>query len=682
MKWDKREYFSIPNLMGYFRILLIPIYLIVYIRADSVRDYQIAAGIMVLSFLSDFLDGKIARRFNMVTEFGKILDPIADKMTQGTLALSFTFRYPAMGVLLLLFLLKETIMGILGAYMMRKGYRMGGAKMHGKICTAVLDLVMFLVLLLPNLPYLAINLMVAASVCVMAASLCLYLRMYWNAWKQQKGSQEEIGAEEIKEETKKGAAEKTEKRRSRKMVIVIIAAVLVLFALGAILPFARQPKVTEKTKKELEVEHFYSDQPSGERAKVISDNGEALDERLRLISQAEEEIILSTFEFDSDTSGTQMIAALADAADRGVKVRVLVDGFPYLTTMWGNPKFLALAQTENVEIRVYNPVRPWKPWGIMGRLHDKYLIADRTAYILGGRNTFDFFLGDQKGYKNYDWDMLVYTKEASGDSSLEQVRSYFESVWKMPECKTFGKSRFWKQNPSVKKAEGEIADAVKTLKEAYGDELGKIDYKSITLPVNQIQLISNPTHILAKEPVVFYTITELMKQAKEEVVFHTPYVICDDWMLERLKEVCEGDKDVKMMTNSVANNGNPFGAMDYQKNKEKIRDTGVGILEYDKGVSYHGKCFTVDDRLAAIGSFNWDMRSAYLDTELMLVVDSREVNEQLRDEMKKYEQYALKVTGKDTYEVPEGVERQELSAKKKFRIAVLKTVAGWARFLM
>ncbi|MBS5133311.1 MAG: CDP-alcohol phosphatidyltransferase family protein [Lachnospiraceae bacterium] len=667
MKWDKREYFSIPNLMGYFRILLIPIYLIVYIRADSVRDYQIAAGIMVLSFLSDFLDGKIARRFNMVTEFGKILDPIADKMTQGTLALSFTFRYPVMGVLLLLFLLKETIMGILGAYMMHKGYRMGGAKMHGKICTAVLDLVMFLVLLLPNLPYLAVNLMVAVSVCVMAVSLCLYLRMYWNAWKQQKGSQEEIGAE---------------KRRSRKMVIVIIAAVLVLFALGAILPFARQPKVTEKTKKELEVERFYSDQPSGERAKVISDNGEALEERLRLISQAEEEIILSTFEFDSDTSGTQMIAALADAAARGVKVRVLVDGFPYLTTMWGNPKFLALAQTENVEIRVYNPVRPWKPWGIMGRLHDKYLIADRTAYILGGRNTFDFFLGDQKGYKNYDWDMLVYTKEASGDSSLEQVRSYFESVWKMPECKTFGKSRFWKQNPSVKKAEGEIADAVKTLKEAYGDELGKIDYESITLPVNQIQLISNPTHILAKEPVVFYTITELMKQAKEEVVFHTPYVICDDWMLERLNEVCEGDKDVKMMTNSVANNGNPFGAMDYQKNKEKICDTGVEILEYDKGVSYHGKCFTIDDRLAAIGSFNWDMRSAYLDTELMLVVDSREVNEQLRDEMKKYEQHALKVTGKDTYEVPEGVERQELSAKKKFRIAVLKTVAGWARFLM
>ena len=78
---------------------------------------------------------------------------------------------------------------------------------------------------------------------------------------------------------------------------------------------------------------------------------------------------------------------------------------------------------------------------------------------------------------------------------------------------------------------------------------------------------------------------ELMKQADHEVLFHTPYIICNDWMMRQLVEVCEGEKEIRMMTNSVANNGNPFGAMDYQKNKEKIRDTGVGILEYDKGVS-------------------------------------------------------------------------------------------------
>mgnify|MGYP002248664529 FL=1 len=133
-----------------------------------------------------------------------------------------------------------------------------------------------------------------------------------------------------------------------------------------------------------------------------------------------------------------------------------------------------------------------------------------------------------------------------------------------------------------------------------------------------------------------------MKQAKEEVVFHTPYVICDTWMLEQLEAVC-AQVDTAMMTNSVANNGNPFGAMDYQKHKGEILDTGVEILEYDGGVSYHGKCFTMDDRISGVGSFNWDMRSAYLDTELMLVIDSVPLNQQLREEMERYERDTLEV---------------------------------------
>ena len=102
-----------------------------------------------------------------------------------------------------------------------------------------------------------------------------------------------------------------------------------------------------------------------------------------------------------------------------------------------------------------------------------------------------------------------------------------------------------------------------------------------------------------------------MKQAEEKVFFHTPYIICDDWMLQQLQEVCSQVDQVCMMTNSVANNGNPFGAMDYQRYKGKILDTGVQILEYDGGVSYHGKCFAIDDRIASIGSFNWDMTVSY-----------------------------------------------------------------------
>ena len=86
--------------------------------------------------------------------------------------------------------------------------------------------------------------------------------------------------------------------------------------------------------------------------------------------------------------------------------------------------------------------------GFMGRLHDKYLIVDDVGYILGGRNTFDYFLGDQPGYKNYDWDVFVYTQESKGDrTSLNQVEEYFTSVWERPECKVMGK-KFFLENQS------------------------------------------------------------------------------------------------------------------------------------------------------------------------------------------------------------------------------------------
>ena len=97
----KKEYFTIPNLMGYFRILMIPVFLVLYFK----EQYPAAFTVLALSVLSDFLDGKIARRFNMVTDFGKMLDPIADKLTQAMLAIAVTFRYPLVIWLLLLFII-------------------------------------------------------------------------------------------------------------------------------------------------------------------------------------------------------------------------------------------------------------------------------------------------------------------------------------------------------------------------------------------------------------------------------------------------------------------------------------------------------------------------------------------------------------------------------------------------
>lgn len=459
------------------------------------------------------------------------------------------------------------------------------------------------------------------------------------------------------------------------------AVVITLYILiGAFLPFLAQPLISDSTEESFDSSIFYSDEPSGERAKVISDNEEALEQRLKLISQAEERIILSTFEIDADSTGKMILASLMEAAERGVEVCLLADGFPYLTEMWGNPYFLALAQMENVEMRVYNSIRPWAPWTFLGRLHDKYLIVDDTGYILGGRNTFNYFLGDQEGHKNYDWDVLVYTKEAREDNSLEQVLNYFTSVWDLPACRTLADNHFWDNNPSVVSAVKELYEVYEEMAAVHPDWLENPDYESMTVPVNHIELVSNPTNIFAKEPTAFYTITELMKEAEENVVFHTPYIICNEWMMERLAAICENVDSVTMMTNSVANNGNPFGASDYDRNKEEILKTGVQILEYDGGVSYHGKCFVIDDRLSGIGSFNWDMRSVYIDTELMLVVDSEELAAMMREEMQQYEADSLIVIDADTSIAPEGTQAQEVSDFRKMLYSLLD-VFSWARFI-
>lgn len=183
-----KEYLSIPNLLGYFRLILVPIYLYVYLNAETPQEYYTAVFLMFLSFLSDFIDGKIARRFNMITEFGKILDPVADKITQLVLALSFAFRYPVVRILLVIFVIKEFTMGVAGLYMMKHNYRMNGAHMHGKICTALLDFTMLGLLLFPEMPTNVVTVLAIVCIISMIVSFSLYLRMYYGEWKRQKAS--------------------------------------------------------------------------------------------------------------------------------------------------------------------------------------------------------------------------------------------------------------------------------------------------------------------------------------------------------------------------------------------------------------------------------------------------------------------------------------------------------------
>lgn len=99
-KWTIKDLFNIPNCLCYFRIILIPIFLHRYFLASCKEDYYLCAFILILSGISDFLDGYIARHYHMVTDFGKVIDPIADKLTQFTVAVVLIYTYSWMWFLL------------------------------------------------------------------------------------------------------------------------------------------------------------------------------------------------------------------------------------------------------------------------------------------------------------------------------------------------------------------------------------------------------------------------------------------------------------------------------------------------------------------------------------------------------------------------------------------------------
>lgn len=481
-------------------------------------------------------------------------------------------------------------------------------------------------------------------------------------------------------------------RSKKKYLILFIVLLLISYILLIILPYVRQPEISEEYKNEFDINKYLgrSDDILGDesvgisvdRAVIIEDNEDALKERIRLISNAKEEIIMSTFAFKSDESGKDMISALLDAGQRGVKVYIYVDGYSAWLDM-NTPYFKALASEANIEIKVYNKVNLLTPWTLMGRMHDKYLIADDTAYIVGGRNTFDYFLGDYEGYKNHDRDVLIYNTDPNkGDSSVYELQDYFNDIWNLDISSRLYENIRIKEGSKIDLAKSELRHRYGLMKNEKPEYFTDIDYINYTFETKKVRVLSNPTQIYPKEPQVLYAMTQFMINAQESVDIHTPYIICNDTMYEALSDVSNIVGDARLLTNSVANNGNPFGAGDYKRNKNKILDTGIKIYEYEGGISYHSKSILIDNHISIFGSFNMDIRSAYLDTEIMVVVDSEDLNAQLKNYMKDYEASSRLAVDEDNYITPEGLDVQKISFKRWYRMNAIRFLGGWLRFLM
>lgn len=178
-KRKARRIITIPNLLSLFRLLLIPVYAMLYVHAETAKDYLLSGAILALSCITDLFDGLIARRFDQISNLGKALDPIADKATQGVMLLCVADRHPVLWWLFGFFALKEGFQLVMGCWYLRKGQMLPGALMSGKVSTVVLFLCMILLVIFPGMHSWAVVLLLILCAIFMAVSFISYIKAYF-----------------------------------------------------------------------------------------------------------------------------------------------------------------------------------------------------------------------------------------------------------------------------------------------------------------------------------------------------------------------------------------------------------------------------------------------------------------------------------------------------------------------
>lgn len=172
-KSSASDIITIPNILSFVRLCMIP--LIVWLYCGQ-EDSILAGILLILSGITDLVDGFLARRFGWISDLGKILDPVADKLTQAAMLICLVLRFPLMLVPFVMMVIKELFMAITGMLVIRKTETISGARWHGKIATVLLYIMMILHVFWGSIPEVLSDTTIVVSTGMIAVSFLLYGR--------------------------------------------------------------------------------------------------------------------------------------------------------------------------------------------------------------------------------------------------------------------------------------------------------------------------------------------------------------------------------------------------------------------------------------------------------------------------------------------------------------------------
>ena len=191
MKFKREDFYSLPNILTYIRILLVPVFIVLYLSAETWKDHAWVTLVVMISAGTDIIDGYIARRWNMITDWGKIIDPIADKLMQGAMMICITIHYHWVLLLILIYAVKEFASLSLSGYLFKKGKNIDGARWYGKVCTVVLYGVMLAFIIVPRIPAQVYGIMIGVCAAFMVLAFAMYMNDYISLYAELKKEQAE-----------------------------------------------------------------------------------------------------------------------------------------------------------------------------------------------------------------------------------------------------------------------------------------------------------------------------------------------------------------------------------------------------------------------------------------------------------------------------------------------------------
>ncbi|MGF1703275.1 phospholipase D-like domain-containing protein [Photobacterium makurazakiensis] len=400
----------------------------------------------------------------------------------------------------------------------------------------------------------------------------------------------------------------------------------------------------------------------GTSAILLQDTGwDALAQRLALIEMAEHSIDIQYYIWNSDTSGHYLANRLIAAADRGVQVRVMLDD---INLDEREDLLVALDSHPQIDIRVFNPIpsrRGVVKWlSVLGdfsrlnrRMHNKSFTVDGALSIVGGRNIGDeyFDLSDEINFR--DRDVLVMGSVVTDIQA--SFGEYWDSRWSYPVDLLGGEAS--SGMPVFSEVAAPRYKNYPALPE--GNKVAHRFLKGLMDEMIWVQarfVFDRPVPVDAEntsEPkATARLLAELTRQADHEVLLESAYLIFDDRQLEDAQALSNNGIQIKALTNSMASNDLVTNHSGYAGRRRDMLDHGIQLFELKPDANLceestrdlskcapttayglHAKSVVFDRRVSGIGSFNFNLRSTYLNTESLLVIENQSVAESLAEDI-------------------------------------------------